>query len=108
MFFWHNRSGNLKEYRTKEHPDYYAGTKTDNKVFTISSGERPGTNYKSYIEIYVQGNIPDNIRAETVSGQMKVNSYTGRVWLSKNQRRHKYFRVFRNRVIYPLGPTAGK
>lgn len=70
----------LKEYLTDDNPDYYAHTEIKKNVLTIRSGGRPGTNYKSYIELYV----PDDVlnKVETVSGAITADDYTGVLALS--------------------------
>ena len=58
---------------------------------TICAGDRPISNYKSYIEIYVPNDILDNVKVETVSGAITADGYTGVVALSTTSGRINIF-----------------
>jgi len=72
----------LKEYLTEDKSNYYASTEIKNNILTIRSGDRPTTNYASYIEIYVPNAALDHVKVETVSGGITIDHYTGIVALS--------------------------
>ena len=72
----------LKEYLTEDKSNYYASTEIKNDELTIYAGDRPTSNYKSYIEIYIPNDVLDNVKVETVSGAITVDDCAGVITLS--------------------------